>query len=236
MSQPGWTRVNIERREKTINVRATSNDAMKWLYRPLGGGAFSTFDFDQFKLFTGEKIGGIACVELRKTTGNFQYSIWCDPNREFLPIRHSWQYEGGEGNVLDWVYHKDGKGQWTLSGWESKRTDKAGAVKWAAKAEVKKLELDHKFAAGAFSPKPPPGSHVSVYEEDELKEEYLVRPDGSKRELKQSERNKSFDELSKTNADGTPYVPTKKRRRVRQHRHPRPLPRAGAARPGVLGG
>ena len=50
----------------------------------------------------------------------------------------------------------------------------------------------------------------------ERKEENLVRPDGSKRSMKPSERDRNYDELAKTNADGTVYVPAKKWRRVRQ--------------------
>ena len=49
-----------------------------------------------------------------------------------------------------------------------------------------------------------------MYVDKNKKEEYLVRPDGSKRPLEPSERDKDLDELAKTNADGTPYVPKKK--------------------------
>jgi hypothetical protein len=78
------------------------------------------------------------------------------------------------------------------------------------KAEVRKLEFDVKFPPNAFAPNPPPASHVMVYADRAPKEEYLVRADGTKRPLAAAERDKHFDELAKTNADGTPYVPKKK--------------------------
>ena len=211
LSQPGWVRVNIESGEKRISgLNSTSNEAVTRLYRPLGGGAFAAFEFEGFKLFTGEKIGTVACVELRKTTNGFRYSIWCDPKQEFRPVRHSWQDEGGEGRVLDWTYQKGEKERWTPSGWESKRVDKGGTTTQATKAEVKKLDLAPKFAAEAFAPKARPGSHVNEYKDGENKGNYLIRADGSKRLLLAAERSKPFDEIAKTNADGTPYVPAKK--------------------------
>lgn len=75
---------------------------------------------------------------------------------------------------------------------------------------MKKLDLAPKFAAEAFAPKARPGSHVNEYKDGENKGNYLIRADGSKRLLLAAERSKPFDEIAKTNADGTPYVPAKK--------------------------
>ena len=97
-----------------------------------------------------------------------------------------------------------------LSKWEhsSRRAD--GTLVYVTKAEVKKLEFDVKFAADAFAPNPPPANHVTVYVDRIQKEEYLIRPDGSKRAVAADERDKNFDDLAKTNADGTLYLPAKK--------------------------
>ena len=183
-------------------MSSTANDAVARLLRPLGG-ALPAFDFDGFELHTGEKVGGVTCVELRKVTGDFRYSIWCDPGREFRPVRESRQSAGGAGRVLDWKTA-------ALSGWEVTRTGKGGAVELVLNAEVKALDLAPKFAADAFAPEPPRMSEVTVYADGVEKERYLVRADGSTRTVATAELRKSYDELAKTNADGTPYTPAKK--------------------------
>lgn len=96
------------------------------------------------------------------------------------------------------------------TGWESKQIESDRTIPRTTKAEVKKWEFDPKFLADAFAPNPPRSSHVTVYSDGEKKEEYLIRPDGSKRQTKSSERNKAYDELIQTNADGTLYVPSRK--------------------------
>jgi hypothetical protein len=213
----GWGDVQVETgfsRNSGV-VTSLTNQAVRMAYRPLTGPA--PFDFGVFK-FSGRttKIGEAECIEMvltdkAKKDGppGYDYSLWCDPERGFLPVRWKQRYASG-GYDLDWEYRKDDQGRWVPSGWQRTTLNPKGAVTYTTKAEVKKLELDHTFAADAFAPKPPPSSHVTVYENGDTKEEYLLRPDGSKRPLKPSERDKDYNEVIKTNADGTPYVPAKK--------------------------
>jgi hypothetical protein len=213
----GWARVQIETGTSRNSGFFSSliNHPVRMTYRPLSGPA--PFNFEQYKL-TGRtaKIGEVECVEIVPTDKakkdgppGYDYSLWCDPDRDFLPIREKYRRASG-GHDVDYAYRQDEKGRWMLSGWATRRLGPKEAVQSTYKAEVKKLELAPKFAADAFAPNPPPGSHVMPYKNGMKQEEHLVRQDGSKRAIKAAEENKSYDELAKTNADGTPYVPKKK--------------------------
>ncbi|MCI0703834.1 MAG: hypothetical protein L0241_22470, partial [Planctomycetia bacterium] len=217
LARPGWGDVRIEKGTTgatKFSISTIANEAVRRIYRPLGGGLFPAFELEKAKLTDRtEKIQNIECVEIvGKNTVQpaFTYSLWCDPDRGFLPIREKREYGTGSTYLFEWEYRRDDKKRWVPSGWEYKRLEVDGTATQTVKAEVKKLELDHKFADDAFAPKPPPFSRVVVFEDGDTKEEYLLRPDGSKRSLKPSERAKDFNEVIKTNADGTPYVPPKK--------------------------
>ena len=215
----GWGRVMIDTKAKPsrLDLDSLLNKPILQVYRPRGGGAFPAFEFEKYTLSgRTQKFRGTECAEVmlkdapkNDAVADYGSRLWCDPNRGFFPICEKQRHEGG-GQDLDWDYHKDNKGQWVLKGWQSTNLSAKGAINNVVKAEVKKLELNHKFAADAFAPIPPVSSYVNVYEDGDRKEEYLLRPDGSKRRLKTAERDKDFNELSKTNADGTPYVPAKK--------------------------
>jgi hypothetical protein len=215
LARPGWGHARIEKGTPVLGLglHLSTGDPIQGLYRPLGGGAGPAFEFEKYKLGVGrETIREIDCiaVALKEPKPPAGYWLWCDPQRGFLPIRAKRRYSNGSGHDLDWAYRKNEAGRWVPSGWEFRHVDRDGATAIAIKAEVKKLEFDPTFAADAFAPNPPPSSHVTVYEGAEVKEDYLVRPDGSKRPLKRAEYAKDFTELAQTNADGTPYAPAKK--------------------------
>ncbi len=111
---------------------------------------------------------------------------------------------------MEWEYRKDDTGQWVPTGWQYPSLNGKGALRYSVKAEVKILDFAPRFAADAFAPKSPVLSHVVVFKDGEKQDEYLIRPDGSKRALLAAERRKSYQEVIKTNADGTPYPPAKK--------------------------
>jgi hypothetical protein len=209
LAVPGWGRATIRSGKDHLDAGLLTSATRPILRfcRPLGSLAYIGLDFKEFQ-FSGrtEKIRGVACV---KMVVDDDYSIWCDPERGYLPIRERYRYPKGEGYYFDWKYRQE-KDRWLLAGWEVTWVELDGSSSLYAKVEVKKWESVPKFAADAFSPKLPPSSHITVYFNGKQKEEYLIRPDGSKRQTKSSERNKTYDELVKTNADGTPYVPPKK--------------------------
>ncbi|AMV27425.1 hypothetical protein VT84_23700 [Gemmata sp. SH-PL17] len=216
LTQPGWSYFKIERgdRQAKFDFGSEATNPVRRLYRPLGGGALREFAFEEHKIGDRTRtVRGAVCVEvtLKDPEAGSSFSLWCDPKRDFLPVRVERRVRL-EGADSEWEYRKDDQGRWVPSGWQITTLGPRGAVATIIKAEVKKLELDHKFAAGAFTPTPPPGSHVVTWENGASKDEYLVRADGSKRELKASEikGNLKFDELIKTNTDGTRYVPAKK--------------------------
>ena len=163
----------------------TTSGPIRRLYRPLGGGAFPAFESEKYKLSgRTQKVRDVECVEIvlkdapkNDAIPDYGYRLWCDPDRDFLPIREKQRYESG-GYDVDYAYRQDDKGRWLLKGWTYTRLGQKGAVEYTLKATVKKLELDHKFAADAFAPKPPVGSHVTVYEDGQEKDAYLIRPDG----------------------------------------------------------
>jgi hypothetical protein len=215
LDRPGWGHARIESGTPVLGLGLipSTSDPIQDLYRPLGGGAFPALEFEKFKLADGrETIRKTECIEvtLKEPKPPAGHSLWCDPERGFLPIRAKRRGSGGDGYDVDWTYRKNEAGRWVPSGWEFRRVGRDGATATAVKAEVKKLEFDLSFAADAFAPKPPPSSRVTVSEGSAVKEDYLVRLDGSKRPLKRAEYDKDFTELAKTNADGTPYVPAKK--------------------------
>ena len=219
LHRPGWGRVMIDTKAKPsrLNLDSALNKPILQVYRPRGGGVFPAFEFEKYTLSgRTQKFRGTECVEImlkdapkNDAVADYGSRLWCDPNRGFFPICEKRRYEGG-GQDLDWDYHKDNKGQWVLKGWQRTNLSAKGAINYVVKAEVKKLELGHKFAADAFAPKSPPASLVTVFEDGVVKEDYLIRPNGSKRTVAAGDRDKDLNELSKTNADGTPYVPAKK--------------------------
>ncbi len=212
----GWGRVQIETGfARNMGAVQSATNAPRLVYRPLTGQP--SFDFKRFKLAEGTtKIGEAECVEVVPTDAakkdaapGYSYSLRCDSDRDFLPIRERQRTAAG-GYDVDYAYRQDDKGRWLLKGWTYTQRGQKDALQYTMKAEVKKLELGHTFAADAFAPKPPPGSFVTVYDDGAEKDAYLVRTDGTKRSVAADEQNKSYDELAKTNADGTPYVPAKK--------------------------
>jgi hypothetical protein len=212
--RPGWGRATIRTGNDRLDAGlwSTPNSPVLHYYRPLGGGVFASFEFYKPTLSgRTETIREVACVEvvIKDVPPGSTRTIWCDPARGFLPIREQHRNSFSD-YVQELEYRKEEKRGWVLSGWERTGHRRDGSVVYSLKSEVKKLEFDVKFAVDAFSPNPPPASHVIVYADRAQKEEYLVRADGTVRLLKASEREKNFDELAKTNADGTPYVPPKK--------------------------
>lgn len=211
LARPGWGKFKSVKGKDAADFAYYTPvwSAIAHVYRPVGSGASAAFDLKNAKLSDrAEKIGGVTCVKLDVEVQGVRHSLWCDPARGYLPIR-SKQVDAGHVTELEWRYREDATGAAVLAGWTYRDlfadpTDTREFV-----AEVKRLDLAPKFAAGAFAPKPTPSSHVIIREGGVEKDEYLLRPDGSKRPLKASERDKSFDELIKTNADGTPYVPAK---------------------------
>jgi hypothetical protein len=215
LQRPGWGLVTLRSGKDRLDASLSSfaNKPVLRFCRPLGAAAFEILDFKKVKLSgRTEKIRGAECAEvvIEGVVPHSSYSVWCDPDRGYLPLRERDRYRDGDGFDFEWEYRLDDRKRWVPAGWEMKQTASDGSVVRATRAEVKKLDLAPKLAAGAFAPTPPPSSWVMVYEDGVQKEEYLVRADGSKRPLKGSERTANFDELSKTNADGTPYVPAKK--------------------------
>lgn len=210
---PGWTYVRVYEGKLTPAAvpRTSAAEAVSRLYRPVTGGLSTPFEFDKFTVSQRtQKIGGVGCVEIapKDPPKGGGLVLWCDPERDFLPLRTTQRTERG-GYDLDCEYRKDDKGRWTLTGWRHTALDAKGAARTITKAEVKKPEFAPKFAPEAFAPKPPVSSNVTVYDGGETKENYLIRADGSKRVIAAAEFGKDNADLAKTNADGTPYVPKK---------------------------
>ncbi len=210
----GYAHVRVSKGEKEtpIGMQSATNEPLRWLYCPLGDERLSPIAFERLKL-TGrtETIRDAKCVELvrKDPPQGASFSLWCDPARDFLPVRAKKRYTGG-GHDSDWLYRKDEKGQWLPTGWEMAHVDRDGREYSTVKAEVKRLVFAPRFADTEFVCDPPTGSWVTVSEDGMLKDEYLIRPDGSKRPLNVRERNDRYAELIKTNIDGTPYIPVKK--------------------------
>jgi hypothetical protein len=212
--RPGWGRVLTRSGADGLipGLNMISYVAVGHFYRPMGGGALTSFETHKPTLTNRSvKIRGKDCVELviKDFPPGSTRTIWCDPQRDFLPVREEHRNSFSDYDQ-DYEYRKDDKRGWVLSRWERTSKRRGGTVAYILKAEVKKLEFDVKFTDEAFAPKPPPSSHVALYKNGQVVEQYLIRPDGSKRPLKADERNKNFDEVAKTNADGTPYAPPKK--------------------------
>ena len=199
LSFSGWAQVSIGTGKLPLGTGLDSyiNGPVLRLYRPLGGGAFSAFPFEEYKLSgRTEKIRGATCVEIDRknppANPDHGHWLWCDPERGFLPVRVRQRY--GDGYDLDWEYRKDDTGQWVPTGWQYTSLNGKGALRYSVKAEVKKIDFTPKFAADAFAPKAPVSSHVVVYKDGEKQDEYLIRPDGSKRALLAAERRKSYQD------------------------------------------
>ena len=116
--RPGWGRVAIRSGNDyrlASGLYTVSNTPVLYFYRPLGDGtAFPTFDALKPRL-TGrtEKEGGVACAEIafKDMPPGSTRTLWCDPERGYLPIREEHRKGFGEYDQ-NFVYRNDPKRGW----------------------------------------------------------------------------------------------------------------------------
>lgn len=142
-----------------------------------------------------QPIGGRVCQELESASGQLHRRLWLDDQRDYLPVRTITLVNGQVNHSLDVQYAKDATGRWLPKGWSIAQFDRAGRIREACRANVEHIELNTYIDSAEFRLEFPPGTRVSDMSSTDRSSEYIVRPNGDKREILRSEIGKSYAEL-----------------------------------------
>jgi hypothetical protein len=142
-------------------------------------------NLNQFRV-TGQvgNIDGHDCVIVDRPNGDIRYAYWLDPSCEFKLRRYLETSRGKVGYQLDVSYDKSEAG-WVPSKWKSLMVyPETGKPHTSSEFLVKRHELNLDLSAERFQFEFPPGTRVNDARDGSI---YIVRQDGSKRFLSESE-------------------------------------------------
>lgn len=159
-------------------------------------------DLDLFRV-TGRTAGvnGVRCVEVAavSNTPTAGSTLWLDPTRDDHIVRVQQTGAGRYGLIqYDIDYVADGPGRWRPAGWVSVFQLRGGQLHKRVKATVTACSVGGAAPAGTFSTDPPPNTRVEDYSDTGQTTEFVVRPDGSRREVLPGERSEKYDILVRT--------------------------------------
>ena len=150
---------------------------------------------DEFTLTPGtHPFQGYLCHELTKRIPGQQYMmrLWVDPKHDFI-VRHVQVEAGGRlWADLDISYAEVSEVGWTVSAWAFSTYDDRGKLASSARCRVTEQHYNTELPSDTFSEGFDPKTYVVNLAE---KERYILKEDGSKRPVSESEYSKDFEEL-----------------------------------------
>ncbi|MBX9628557.1 MAG: hypothetical protein K2X82_32470 [Gemmataceae bacterium] len=170
-------------------------------FRPLGVG-FGGWDPNELRV-TGRTalVNGAQCIEVGfiGTTPTAGTTLWLDPGRDYHLVRYQ-QYGSGQYALTqyDIDYTADAPGRWRPAGWVSIFQLQGGHLYRRVKASVTECAVGERVSSGEFSTEPPPNTRVEDSSGPDDVSRFVVRPDGSRRDVLPDERNQPFDVLVRT--------------------------------------
>ncbi|MGL4551380.1 MAG: hypothetical protein ACRC33_09345 [Gemmataceae bacterium] len=165
-------------------------------FRPLKPEFFG-MDLTTFTVVnTTAKVRDVSCWELQHRRGKSAYHLWTDPTRDHVAVKLLVLDSGLPGQLTEMRYRNDPLHGWVPEEWGITFTDRQGSVYQTQQTRVTSLTV----AA------PPSSSFALTFSsgtrvKDQLaSEEWIVRPDGTRRMITKADGRLSYDEIVR--ADG----------------------------------
>ncbi len=161
-----------------LDTSALEVKPLMWIYRPLD----PKLAFSEKHLGLSPRTGmidGRACAILEFVNGEKTYSIWSDPARDFVPLRHTIN-SSVTGEVTfqaEITYQQDPSYGWTPIGWRIVQTA-TGNLRRSIVARVTASAMNLEIPKSRFQIEFPPGTVVIDMRNNN--ERYLVGADGRK--------------------------------------------------------
>ena len=196
----GYTRVNRSK-DAPSSIRCVETVPVCYAFRPAHP-RLGPADLDKFQT-TGRTltIRGRNTIELgpRKPVPGAESFIWVDPERGFVVVRthQSIPNHSIAAMQYDIDYRAGPNGVWLPAGWVWTEKGRRGLIR-TVRANVKECEINLGIPDATFDTTPPPGSQVTEFENGTGKEWYVIRPDGSRRDVLPGESRRAYAELVTT--------------------------------------
>jgi len=118
--------------------------------------------------------------------GHGEGDVWVDPKRDYLPIRYIVLRDGVKVWQMDLSFNHDERDGWVPNSWTINQLDRDGKARASESAKVLKFSINKPVADAEFELDLSAGAYVN---DISAKQVYIVRPDGSRREIKRGEYN-----------------------------------------------
>jgi len=167
-------------------------------FRPLHP-QLRSFDIGEFSPGGTALIGGQQCREFTKRVASQRQltSIWLDPTREFVMARMRIQTENVLQLDIEVGYQQDVNHGWVPKSWRIATYDRRGNLSKSEQHRVTGCEINRSLDDKTFTIDFEPRTYVV---DEDRNQNFVVRNDGSTRLIGPQDRNKSFEELAKTNS------------------------------------
>lgn len=191
----------VTRRTATAPPRLSSTITEPFLraFRPANS-QLSGLDLDYFQV-TGRRsaVNSRDCIELtlRSAQPGVKTTLWLDPEREYHVVRYHQTLERGVFSLIqdDVRYEKDSSGRWLPNSWIHTQKNRTGGVLLTVNAKVTECEVCGPVDSDLFDTKPPNNSRVTEFRPDGKTEQYVIRPDGNRRDVLAGEETLSHSHL-----------------------------------------
>ena len=137
-------------------------------------------------------VGGVDCVVLRENPRPDQARqsvFFLDPNREFVPLRFVESVRQKPFFQIELRFRSDTKNGIVPDGWTIVYQDDNGGIKTSQVAKVTSFAINDSISNEKFEIEFPPGTWVRDLRS---KNEYIVRPDYSRRHITAEELRGNF--------------------------------------------
>jgi hypothetical protein len=169
-------------------------------FRPISP-TFTCFKLDSLKVLrTDDAVNGDRCIVLEEKQDHkfWNRKYWIVPDKDMAVIRFAGvRPDGTTDHQVDTEFRKDARFGWIPSSWKAIRCGREGKVFSSASNRVTEIEVNTPIPDSTFDIEFPAGTEV---DDDISKRRYIVKPDGTQRQIMQREvdRGASYSELVKT--------------------------------------
>ena len=119
-------------------------------------------------------------------------TVWVDPAIDFMPVRYFETENGVRRRSIEIKYAPDSQHGWVPVSWTNENANELGKTVDSFKMTVAECQIGEPIPKATFEPQYPPESLVRDYENDE---HYILRKDGTRRMILESETGKTYQEL-----------------------------------------